>query len=77
MFGFFKVKLCLGLERECMYASHTRANDGYGVPVEKELMKKHFGEKYYLTSKKWSPPLKFVLQNILYGSSRPFHQPFE
>jgi hypothetical protein len=56
MFGFFKVKLCLGLERECMYASHTRANDGYGVPVEKELMKKHFGEKYYLTSKKWSPP---------------------
>jgi hypothetical protein len=39
-----------------MYDSRARDNDGYGVLVEKELVKKHFGENYSLTSKNGSPP---------------------
>jgi hypothetical protein len=52
----FKVKSRLGLERECMYASRTGGNNGYGAPVEKELVKTHFGQKYSLTSKNVFPP---------------------
>jgi hypothetical protein len=58
-----------------MYASHTGGNDRYGVPVEKELMKKQ--AKVLSNIQKMGLPLKFVLQIILYGSSCPFGQPFE
>jgi hypothetical protein len=74
---FFKVKSCLGLESECMYASRTGGSDGYMAPVEMELVKKYFGEKYSLTSKKWVSPFNFVLQIILYGSNHLFRQPYE
>jgi hypothetical protein len=45
------VKSHFGLEREGMYASRTGGSDGYGAPVVNELVKKHFGQKYSLTSK--------------------------
>jgi hypothetical protein len=39
-----------------MYASRTGDNNGYGVRVEKVLVKTHFGQKYSLTWKNGSPP---------------------
>jgi hypothetical protein len=39
---FWKVKSHLVLERKCMYASRA-GNDGYGAPVEKELVKNILG----------------------------------
>jgi hypothetical protein len=36
---FLKVKSRLDLERECMHASRAGGSDGYGAPVEKELVR--------------------------------------
>jgi hypothetical protein len=69
---FFKVKSHLGLERECMYASRARGSDGYGVLVEKELVKKHFGEKYSLTSKNGSPPSILFYKLFYIVQTAPF-----
>ena len=69
---FFKSQIAFWLERECMYASRTGGSDGYGAPIENELVKKHFGEKYCLTSKKWVSPSILFYRSFYMGLTASF-----
>jgi hypothetical protein len=47
MASFLEVKSRLGLERECMHASRTGGNNGYGAPVEKRIGENTFWLKVF------------------------------